>query len=104
MMKYFDFKCSECDYIFEDLVDSNTTELLCPVCEDDDLESRAYKIMSSPRIMTSADPAVKAEMLRKRSHDHSVKEARKNAEHIASKLGGVAKPQAPWNLRKKKQK
>jgi len=48
------------------------------------------------------DPAVKAAALKKRSYDHSMADAKKNAEKIASQLGGVAKPQAKWNIRSTK--
>lgn len=99
MLRYYDFTCIPCSVNFEDLVPSGASNTECPQCGE-----KAQKIMSAPRVAVYTDPAAKKQALAKRSYDHSMREAKKNAEQIASKMGGVAKAQSPWNIRSKKKK
>jgi len=93
----YDFTCGDCGQ-FEGLVVSGTEEAQCPRCG-----SMAARALSAPNVwVIGNDPVRKSEALRKRSYDHSMKEARKNAENIASKMGGVARAQTPWNVRSQK--
>jgi putative FmdB family regulatory protein len=42
-MILFDFKCSECDHTFEELVKSATRQIPCPLCE-----GTAYRVLLRP--------------------------------------------------------
>ena len=45
-MIIFDFKCPECNHVFEELVKSDTTQAPCPVCK-----ATAHKaLLTPPRI------------------------------------------------------
>lgn len=99
MLKYYDFHCSACDEIFDALVASEQRQEECPTCGE-----ASERILSAARVGLYNDPSAQSAALRKRSYDHSMREAKKNAEQIASKMGGVAKAQSPWNIRSKKPK
>lgn len=99
MLKYYDFHCSSCDSRFDALVDSDATEETCPNCG-----AMASRTVSAVRVGAYNDPAAKSAALKKRSYEHSMKEAKKNADQIAAKMGGHAKAQAKWNLRSQKPK
>lgn len=99
-MPMYDFRCGKCGNLFEDLVSSDTKVVECWMCGDP-----AERLPCAPNLgFLESDPQRKKEALAKRSYDHSMKEAKKNAEQIASKMGGVAKPQSPWNIRSTKKK
>jgi predicted ATP-dependent serine protease len=97
MLKVYDFYCELCDEKFDAIVDKNTVKHVCEACGND-----ASKVFSACRVGKYNTPEATSAALQKRSHEHSVKQARKNAEQLASKLGGVAKPQAKWNIRSTK--
>jgi hypothetical protein len=48
------------------------------------------------------DPAAKRQALMRRSHEHTMREARSNPEKLADSLGGTPKAQAKWNVRSSK--
>ncbi|MFQ6607730.1 MAG: zinc ribbon domain-containing protein [Fidelibacterota bacterium] len=50
-MPMFDFRCSECGYIFEELIFgwNNDKEIICPQCQSQKTE----KLMSAPAIGTA---------------------------------------------------
>ena len=95
-----DFTCPNCDCKFEDLVDSKERVAPCPECN-----TEAPQRVSAT-IATVGPPGSERfqEVMRKRSHDHSVKEAKKNVDQLASKFGSGAKPraQSKWNIRSHK--
>lgn len=93
----YDFKCTSCEHRFDRVVDRDDTTAECPECGD-----TADKVMSAPRIGRYNDPAVKSAALRKRSYEHSMREAAKEPERIAKKLGVEPKVQNRWNLRSTK--
>lgn len=96
-MILYDFLCSSCGNVFEALVLSHFQDSeTCSKCG-----GKASRLMPAPKVGTMHDPLVKAEALKKRSFEHSVKEARKDPEKLASKLKAKPKVQNPWNLRKK---
>jgi putative FmdB family regulatory protein len=97
-MILLDFNCPDCHLIFEELVDRDKRVAKCPKCG---AESKQRVTAKTGHLNNPGSPEV-AEALRKRSYDHSVREARRNPEKIASKLGGVPRSQQPWNLRNKK--
>lgn len=95
-LRVYDFYCPICEEKFDAIVDKNTVKEVCPDCGED-----SEKVFSAPRVGKYNDPTVRREALIKRSHEHSVKEARKNAEQLAKKMGGKPKSQSPWNIRNK---
>lgn len=97
-MPLYDFYCEQCDEEFEDIQPMDVSEVLCKLC----CNVKAQRIMSAVNLGFLNDPERKKESLARRSYEHSMKEAKKNAEQIASKVGGVAKPQSPWNIRSQK--
>lgn len=62
----------------------------CPSCGQP-----CEMIMSAPRIGVLQDPAAKKAALRKRSHDHTIREMKKEPE----KHGFQAADRRPWNIR-----
>ena len=62
----------------------------------------AERVISAPYVGVMNDPTVQAEALRKRSREHSIREAKANPERLAGQYGGRAKVQQPWNLRSRK--
>lgn len=96
-MILYDFMC-ECGEQFEALAQSGAVEEACPACG-----RQAPRVMSAPHVgVLLGDPVRTAAALKKRSHEHSVSQAKKNAEKIASSLGAVARAQNRWNLRSQK--
>lgn len=95
-MILYDFHCEHCDQRFEALVDSGETQAECQCGE------MADRVMSAPHVGVLNDPAAREAALRRRSHEHSMREAKKNPEQLASKFGARAKVQQPWNLRSRK--
>jgi hypothetical protein len=96
-----DFYCVNCDMRFEDYVASDVYQTVHEPCGN-----RAERVMSAPHVGTMNDPNARAAALRKRSHEHTMKEARSNADRLAAQMGGSARPrvQQPWNLRTQKKK
>lgn len=98
-MKLLDFHCIVCDLIFEELVDSDTVDVPCNVCA-----APSEKVFGAPRIGLYSDPKSEAtrSALEKRSYQHSIAQARKNPERIASQVGAKPAAQSKWNLRTSK--
>ena len=97
MLRMYDFYCDVCDIRIEALVDKDTESIICGDCD-----LPAKKAPSAPKLQTIInDPVRQSAALRKRSRDHSFKEAKRNQEQLASKLGGKPKSQTPWNIRNK---
>lgn len=92
-MIMYDFDCENCG-MFESLVNKDQTTELCPKCG-----SVSNRILSAPYIGSMNDPVKRAETLKKRSKDHSLKEAKDNPEKLASQIGGRPKVQNAWNVR-----
>jgi putative FmdB family regulatory protein len=90
-MQLRDFRCV-CGLDFEDLVESSDVlSATCPSCGQ-----AAERIISAPHIGVTNDPAKRAEILRKRSHEHTIKELKKEPE----RHGFEAADRKPWNIRK----
>ena len=96
-MMMFEFECSQCGLIFEDLVQKDETIVPCKKCE-----AFSNRILSAPRVGLYNDPNRRAEELRDRATKHQQREAAKNPEMIAAKTGGKPKAQTPWNARSQK--
>jgi putative FmdB family regulatory protein len=97
-MILYDFTCSSCGEGFEDLVDPGQLTGICPACQ-----GLGERVMSAAHVgLLSGDPARTAESLKRRSHEHSLREARKNVDQFASRLGGTPKSQSKWNIRSSK--
>lgn len=92
-----DFQCSSCETNFEALVPSEQTQTECVECG-----ATAERVISAPHVGVMNDPTVRGEALRKRSHEHSVRQAKQNPERLASKVGGEPRVQNPWNVRTRK--
>jgi len=91
----YDFHCEACDHAFESLVTRGSTEEPCPLCG-----VNASRVLSAAHVgLIGSDPLRRAEALQKRSHDHSVGEAKKNPERLARAYGAKPKSQARWNIR-----
>jgi putative FmdB family regulatory protein len=88
-----DFDCEVCG-TFESLVNNDQVDEVCPTCG-----KSCKRILSAPYIGSMNDPVKRAETLKKRSKEHSLKEAKANPEKIASQLGGKPKVQNLWNVR-----
>jgi putative FmdB family regulatory protein len=94
-----DFHCDPCGASFEDLVSRGTLTADCPHCG-----KVGNRVMSAPRVGVYNDAAKRTEALKKRSMEHTAREAKSNQELLAKKLGGKPKAQAKWNIRKQVQK
>lgn len=92
-MKVFDFMCEPCNVIFDELVENDERFLPCPECTQP-----AERIISAPLIGKMNDPATRAATLRKRSHDHTMKNLSKEPE----KYGFQKDVHRRWNIRGRK--
>lgn len=98
-MILYDFHCATCGHEFEALVRAGEDTAECPECG-----ANADRQMSAPRVGLYNDPNVRAAALRKRSEEHSLREAKKNVEEHAAKMGAKPAAQAKWNIRSQKNK
>lgn len=86
-----EFYCGACDKSFEDLVSSSAVHsTACPDCG-----TAVESVMSAPRIGAYHDPNAKASALRRRSHDHTMSQLKKEPE----RYGFKAADRRPWNIR-----
>jgi tRNA G26 N,N-dimethylase Trm1 len=92
-MIMYDFACETCG-IFESLVNKDQITELCHTCG-----AVSNRMISAPYIGSMNDPVKRSETLKKRSKDHSLKEAKNNPEKLASQIGGKPKVQNSWNVR-----
>jgi len=90
-----DFHCGVCDLAFEDYVRSGEQTAACPSCS---AQSPAILSVSHLGTFSSASPKAKAEMLRKRSHDDTFRQLKKEPE----KHGFLADDKRRWNIRSQK--
>lgn len=89
-----DFVCPECGFKFDDLVPRGNTTTLCQECGE-----TAAVTVSAPSLGFMNDPNRRAAALKKRSEEHSVKQARANPEALAAKLKAKPRVQNAWNVR-----
>lgn len=68
-----EFHCDDCNDIFEDLVETKTSFAPCPTCGQP-----CEKILSAPFLGQMNDPQKRNEALRKRAHEHTLKEMKKD--------------------------
>lgn len=86
-----DFHCDACNVRFEDYVSSGDDRFAaCPKCG-----VPCELVLSAPRVGVYNDPAAKNAALKKRSHDHSMREMKREPEKYGFKAGD----KRPWNLR-----
>ena len=91
-----EFQCDACELAFEDLMPSSADRVTaCKNCG-----ARCEAVMSAPRVgaFSGLSPEARAEVLRKRSHQHTMKELKKEPE----KYGFAAAEKRPWNIRSTK--
>lgn len=93
-MPLYDFCCLTCEAVFEDIVPYTQKSVFCSC------GGVATRILSA-KIGLLNDPNKRAESLKKRSHEHSVKQMRENPERLARLTGGQPRSQTPWNIRKR---
>ena len=87
-----DFHCDPCNHRFEDYLSSGEDRhATCPKCG---MPTEA--VLSAPRVGVYNDPAVRATALRKRSHNHTMSEMKREPERYGFKAGD----KRPWNIRK----
>ena len=90
-----DFQCGECGVSFEALVNSGAQTEECHTCGKE-----AQRAMSAPKIRSVInDPSRTSEALKRRSHAHSVAEAKANPERLSRMVGGRPAAQGRWNIR-----
>ncbi len=79
-----DYHCTECGWAGEEMVNAEDRCITCPQCH-----AILSPRMSAPRlgIFSMASPEQKAEILKKRSLDHTKKEVRKEAEKFKGGAG-----------------
>lgn len=85
-----DFYCATCDVTFEEYVSKDDRTAKCQKCGND-----AESVLSAPRIGVYHDPKARSAALRKRSHDHTIREMKKEPE----RYGFEADDKRRWNLR-----
>jgi len=88
-----DFYCYECDLRFDSLVKRDVTNSACPTCS-----VSCESVISAPRLGKYNDPTARAAELKQRSHNHTMKELKKQPE----KYGFTGADRSPWNVRSSK--
>lgn len=89
-----EFHCDACNDRFESLMDSSDDRIApCPRCG-----APCEMAMSAPRLGVYNDPAARSAILKKRSHDDTMKQLKKEPE----KYGFQAADKRPWNIRSHK--
>ena len=91
-MPLYDFECLTCETVFEKIVPSTQKAAFC-AC------GGVGRRLISARIGLLNDPNKRAESLKKRSKEHSVKQMRENPERLAKLTGAKPRSQNPWNVR-----
>lgn len=91
-----DFRCEGCNKQFEDYVSSSDRFSACPDCGQP-----CEMVLSAPRLGVYNDPQIKAEALKKRSHDHTISELKKEPEKHG--FLGADKPKG-WNINRSQKK
>jgi putative FmdB family regulatory protein len=81
--KYYDFACSACGYVFEEMVRDEPEEIPCASCNEP-----AVRQMSAPLYGQMNDPVKKKESLMKRATSHTAREKSKG--NLPSTLEGFA--------------
>lgn len=94
-MIVYDFYCEPCSLHFDDIVDSSNVKTTpCPKCGKD-----AEKVFSAPKLgWLNNDPQKRAEVLKKRSQEHTIRELKREPEKFGFKAGD----HRPWNVRNRK--
>ena len=72
MPKLVDFECNECSFKFEDMIQNNWPDPVCPECDSEDLTE-----IIGGTITTMHDPEVKQKELMRRSENHTRDQQRK---------------------------
>jgi putative FmdB family regulatory protein len=87
MYKMYDYYCYSCEYTWEELTSTTTEEaIICPKCGGVDIT----KVLGG-NLAICNDPKVRAEVLKKRSEDHSRKTRKDDVERVRAKQDKIYK-------------